>query len=73
MKYLLILALLFMGCTDPTVKSEGTGESMDAPTQLGNANIYIIRFRGCQYMYVSSGDASWGSHMGNCDNPIHGR
>ena len=26
---------------------------------------------GCQYIVVDNGDRKWGSHKGNCNNPIH--
>lgn len=34
-------------------------------------SIYIID--SCEYIVFHNGNASWGSHKGNCKNPIHNR
>ena len=28
-------------------------------------------YEGCEYIVVVNGSATWGSHKGNCKNPIH--
>lgn len=28
-------------------------------------------YEGCEYIKVGYGKSIWGSHKGNCDNPIH--
>lgn len=30
-----------------------------------------VIYDGCQYIVVGSGDVQWGTHKGNCNNPIH--
>ena len=34
-------------------------------------SIYVID--SCEYIVLHNGSASWGSHKGNCKNPIHNR
>lgn len=34
-------------------------------------SIYIID--SCEYIVFHNGNATWGSHKGNCKNPIHNR
>jgi hypothetical protein len=34
-----------------------------------NYKVYILE--GCEYILVGVGNNRWGSHKGNCKNPIH--
>ena len=34
-----------------------------------NYRVYILE--SCEYIVVGSGNLKWGSHKGNCKNPIH--
>jgi len=34
-------------------------------------NVTEFTYGGCQYIKVGYGDYAWGSHKGNCTNPIH--
>ena len=36
-----------------------------------NQNYEEYVLEGCQYIVVDYGDRKWGSHKGNCKNPIH--
>ena len=68
MKYILI-ALLLVGCTNspkPTEIKELNNHSGHFDQQY---NIYT--FQGCEYIVVDQGAGRWGSHKGNCKNPIH--
>jgi len=37
--------------------------------EVTNYNIYTLD--GCEYVRFEHGNLSWGSHKGNCSNPIH--
>jgi hypothetical protein len=34
-------------------------------------NYSIYTLEGCEYIVVDVGHSKWGSHKGNCKNPIH--
>jgi hypothetical protein len=34
-------------------------------------NVTEFTYGGCEYIKVGYGDCAWGSHKGNCSNPIH--
>lgn len=36
-----------------------------------NKNVTEYWLEGCQYIRVDYGNTCWGSHKGNCKNPIH--
>jgi hypothetical protein len=46
-------------------------------TELDNTSEYydqhykVYTFEGCEYIVINSGSSKWGSHKGNCKNPIH--
>jgi nitrous oxide reductase accessory protein NosL len=38
-----------------------------------NLQVEEYTYEGCQYILVGVGKSQWGSHKGNCSNPIHER
>ena len=34
-------------------------------------NVTEFTYEGCEYIKVGTGQNAWGSHKGNCKNPIH--
>ena len=34
-------------------------------------NVTEITYQGCEYIRVGLGTRTWGTHKGNCKNPIH--
>jgi len=48
-----------------------------ATNELDNSSRYYHKqyqtytLEGCEYIVVDIGAAKWGSHKGNCKNPIH--
>jgi hypothetical protein len=34
-------------------------------------NVTEFTYGGCEYIRVGYGQSAWGSHKGNCTNPIH--
>lgn len=67
MKHLILVAILatFVGCMDSTVETKETKE------RYRGANIDVVTFDGCEYVKFGAGESAWGSHKGNCKNPIH--
>ena len=71
-----ILALIISSCNQmepkepkPTVETS-TGElTKNNPNSYNSYEEYSLE--GCQYIVVGFGKQRWGSHKGNCTNPIH--
>jgi hypothetical protein len=36
-----------------------------------NLKVDEYTYEGCEYIRIDAGSAVWGSHKGNCKNPIH--
>ena len=38
---------------------------------VNNVNYKVYEIEGCEYIVMGYGDSKWGSHKGNCKNPLH--
>ena len=65
----LTLMTLMVGCSSREKQKEVNVYDIDSLKHL-DYSIYIID--SCEYIVYYSGSSSWGSHKGNCKNPIHG-
>jgi hypothetical protein len=71
MKYILI-ALLLVGCVDNSQKKPNPHRiELNNTSQYYDQNYRVYTLEGCEYIVVGSGKTQWGSHKGNCKNPIH--
>lgn len=70
-KIILAFAVLFIvACDNPNTLPSQLKETYGALPQ----NIEQIEIEGCQYIGKFSGsNRNWGSHKGNCTNPIHNK
>ena len=42
------------------------------PTDLSDfKDVEVMVYDNCEYVVVGHGTRAWGSHKGNCKNPIH--
>jgi len=58
--YVLLVAVIFCGC-------EGNVESKSTPYLLdGGLSVKIFVIDSCEYIKIEGGNATWGSHKGNC-------
>jgi hypothetical protein len=66
MKKLLILALVLSSCVD-------SGNRPTEPEKIivNDVNYKVYEIEGCEYIVMGYGDSKWGSHKGNCKNPLH--
>jgi len=68
-----IISCTQMNANRPEVKP--TVETSDGELTKDNDNEYLkyreYSLEGCQYIAVGVGNSKWGSHKGNCTNPIH--
>lgn len=64
----ILLMILFAtsSCdTETTMPLNKTSE------KIAGSSIYEATYDGCQYIIEAAGSSTWGSHKGNCNNPIH--
>jgi len=44
---------------------------LDSTSQYFDQQYRVYTLEGCEYVVVGVGNYRWGSHKGNCKNPIH--
>jgi hypothetical protein len=44
---------------------------LDSTSRYQDQNYKVYILEGCEYIKVGFGRDAWGSHKGNCKNPIH--
>lgn len=69
MKKLFLVAVLFLfSCEEADLKQESSNITY---TSTGK-NIREFKYDGCEYIgYLCGSNGDWGTHKGNCSNPIH--
>lgn len=43
------------------------------PKELPDGSVRIVTYDSCEYIVVGGGHSRWGTHKGNCINPIHSK
>lgn len=68
----LVGLLVVLGCTDAN-KNDKNPHRIKLSTEAKNydQNYEVYTLEGCEYILVGVGNSRWGSHKGNCKNPIH--
>ena len=46
---------------------------LDSTSRFYDQNYRIYTLDSCEYIVVGYGNTKWGSHKGDCENPIHKR
>jgi hypothetical protein len=70
--FLLGMVLISLTSCDKTIS-----EQIENPIELRQKsndrfkNVTEFTYGGCEYIKVGFGENTWGSHKGNCENPIH--
>jgi hypothetical protein len=66
-------ALSIGGCNENRGAKTPNGSRLvlDTTTVYFDQNYKVYTLEGCEYVVVGYGDSKWGSHKGNCKNPIH--
>ena len=68
----LVVLLVVIGCADNNSQTPNPHKmELDNTSQYYNRNYKIYTLEGCEYIVVGYGKTQWGSHKGNCKNPIH--
>ena len=64
------LGLFLISCDEqPKVKEQPIGLRQKSDEHYKNVTEFT--YGGCEYIRVGYGQNAWGSHKGNCKNPIH--
>jgi len=64
------LGLFLISCDEqPKVKEQPIGLRQKSDDR--HKNVTEFTYGGCEYIRVGYGQSAWGSHKGNCINPIH--
>ncbi len=61
------LFFLFLGFTACNQKQVENKE----PQILSEDYVNVVIYDSCEYIVAGAGTNRWGSHKGNCKNPIH--
>ena len=72
---ILTISLVFLlgSCVDPKERPTTNPHRMelDNTSQYYDQNYKVYTLEGCEYIVVGVGNTKWGSHKGDCKNPIH--
>lgn len=70
---LLTLPLMMHSCDENREQKAPQSKRMelDTTSQYYDQQYRVYTLEGCEYIVVGSGNYCWGSHKGNCKNPIH--
>jgi len=69
---LIFIALFLLSCEEQksnTVVEQPLELTKDSENYYNRVMEY--NYEGCEYIRVGYGQSTWGSHKGNCSNPIH--
>jgi uncharacterized protein YcfL len=77
MKYILLslTSLLLFSCQSEEERQERIKDKqskmLDSTSTYYYKQFKIYTLDSCQYVVVGIGNSRWGSHKGDCTNPIH--
>ena len=71
--FILFLTLGFSACDENNGQKAPLSKRMelDSTSRYSDQNYTVYTLEGCDYVVVGYGKDRWGSHKGNCKNPIH--
>ena len=78
-KLITLIAICLVACgplPDSNNKAEERTQEynrleLDSTSQYYNRRYTIYTLDSCEYIVVGHGNRQWGSHKGDCKNPIH--
>lgn len=72
-----LILLLLNACQSEKERTQSIKDSqstvLDSTSTYSNRNFIIYTLDNCQYIVVGNGSHQWGSHKGDCTNPIHNK
>jgi hypothetical protein len=69
---LIALSLMLVSC-EITKPVDPHGIELNNESKYYNQQYQVYTLEGCEYVVAGVGDGRWGSHKGNCKNPIHAK
>lgn len=72
--FAVLVAFMVTSCEGNVQVSTHTNKSelkLDNTAVYYDQNYVTYTLEGCEYILVGIGNNRWGSHKGNCKNPIH--
>jgi len=73
----LILLLLLNACQSEEERQQSIKDNqstvLDSTSTNYELNYRILTLDSCQYVVVGIGTGRWGSHKGDCTNPMHNK
>lgn len=78
--FIAIMAFILTGCNPnsgnpDSSKTESLDNSnnlvLDSNSRYFNKQYRVYTLGSCEYIVVGHGDMQWGSHKGDCKNPVH--
>lgn len=71
----LILIIFLISCGEEKKTNQSPQQPLELSKDPNTENYYQkvteYTYEGCEYIKVGYGKSVWGSHKGNCENPIH--
>ena len=68
----LVGLLVVIGCADNNSQTPNPHKmELDNTSKYYDKNYRVYTLEGCEYIVAGAGKTQWGSHKGNCKNPIH--
>ena len=69
---ILVGLLVVLGCSDGNRQNPDPSKlEMFNGSNYYDQRYHIYTLEGCEYIVAGAGKTQWGSHKGNCKNPIH--
>ena len=68
---LIIITLFLFSCGNQNDQQIEEPIGLRQKSDDRHKNVTEFTYGGCQYIRVGYGQSAWGSHKGNCVNPIH--
>jgi hypothetical protein len=70
--FITLIAILFSGCEgNVQVSTNPHRLELDSTSKYYDRNYRVYTLEGCEYIVQGVGNSKWGTHKGNCKNPIH--
>ena len=67
---ILLIAVMLQSCENDNTEPAQSME-LSKTSKLWYTQYSIYTLDGCEYIVVGVGQYRWGSHKGDCKNPIH--